>query len=253
MRPAQTLLAAAFLALVWLSFSFLALDLTDFFSPESMARMKAYIVAFFPPDLSSAYLASIAQGTLETLAISAIGTGLATVFGLLLALPAAGRFGPAARAVSRLLLNFLRAVPELVWAAIMVLAAGLGPFAGALALAAHTSGVLGRLFGETLENTPREPALALLHSGSPRVMAFLYGTFPGILPQCISYTIYRWEYNIRMAAILGFVGAGGLGQMLYFSLSLFQQQQALTVILAMLGLVIIVDAISAWMRGRYVK
>ncbi|MGH8756203.1 MAG: PhnE/PtxC family ABC transporter permease, partial [Burkholderiales bacterium] len=173
--------------------------------------------------------------------------------GLLLALPAAGRLGAVLRAIARFLLNFLRSVPELVWAAIMVLAAGLGPFAGTLALAAHTTGVLGRLFGETLENTPPEPALALLHSGSPRMAAFMYGTFPGIFPQLVAYTLYRWENNIRMATILGFVGAGGLGQMLYFSLSLFQQQQAFTVILAMLFLVTIVDAISAWLRGRYIE
>ncbi|HVS27691.1 MAG TPA: phosphonate ABC transporter, permease protein PhnE [Burkholderiales bacterium] len=235
------------------SFYFLALDLTHFFSAEALAQMLIYLASFFPPDLTRDYLTRIGQGTLETLAISAVGTGLAAMFGLVVALPASGRFGWAPRAVARFLLNFLRSVPELVWAALMVLAAGLGPFAGTLALAAHTTGVLGRLFGETLENTPPEPALALLHSGSPRVGAFFYGTFPGILPQLIAYTLYRWENNIRMATILGFVGAGGLGQMLYFSLSLFQQKQAFTVILAMLALVAVVDAASAWLRGRFVK
>ena len=91
----------------------------------------------------------------------------------------------------------------------MVLAAGLGPFAGCLALAVHTSGVLGRLFAETLENAPREPALALRESGSSATLAFLYGTLPVVLPQFLSYALYRWEYNIRIAAVLGFVGAGG--------------------------------------------
>jgi len=253
MRPLSTLLSIVFLALAVLSVQYLSLDLMRFFAPDSLKQMLAYIVSFFPPDLSYEYLSRIAQGTVETLAISAIGTGLAAIFGLLLALPAAGRLGPVLRAIARFFLNFLRSVPELVWAAIMVLAAGLGPFAGTLALAAHTTGVLGRLFGETLENTPPEPALALLHSGSPRMAAFMYGTFPGIFPQLIAYTLYRWENNIRMATILGFVGAGGLGQMLYFSLSLFQQQQAFTVILAMLILVAIVDAISAWLRGRYIE
>ncbi|MGH8753723.1 MAG: phosphonate ABC transporter, permease protein PhnE [Burkholderiales bacterium] len=253
MKPVQTLLVMVFLLFTALSFHYLSLDLMHFFLPESLAQMKNYIVSFFPPDLSHEYLTRIAQGTMETLAISAIGTGLAAFFGLLLALPAAGRLGLTLRGIARFFLNFLRSVPELVWAAIMVLAAGLGPFAGTLALAAHTTGVLGRLFGETLENTPPEPALALLHSGSPRMAAFVYGTFPGIFPQLVAYTLYRWENNIRMATILGFVGAGGLGQMLYFSLSLFQQKQAFTVILAMLVLVAIVDATSAWLRGRYVK
>ena len=253
MRPLSTFLSIVFLALAALSVQYLSLDLMRFFALDSLLQMRAYIVSFFPPDLSHEYLSRIAQGTMETLAISAIGTGLAAIFGLLLALPAAGRLGIVPRAIARFFLNFLRSVPELVWAAIMVLAAGLGPFAGTLALAAHTTGVLGRLFGETLENTPPEPALALLHSGSPRVAAFMYGTFPGIFPQLVAYTLYRWENNIRMATILGFVGAGGLGQMLYFSLSLFQQKQAFTVILAMLFLVAAVDAISAWLRGRYIN
>jgi phosphonate transport system permease protein len=135
----------------------------------------------------------------------------------------------------------------------MVMAAGLGPFAGTLALALHTAGVIGRLFAETLENTPPEPTQALRLSGARPVPAFLYGTMPNVTPQLVAYTLYRWEINIRMAAILGVVGAGGLGQILYVSLSLFQQQQALTVIIAMLVLVAVVDAASAWLRARLVN
>jgi phosphonate transport system permease protein len=133
----------------------------------------------------------------------------------------------------------------------MVIAAGLGPFAGTLALTWHTAGVIGRLFAETLENTPPDPARALQLSGGRALVAFLYGTLPSVMPQLVAYTLYRWEINIRMAAILGVVGAGGLGQMLYVSLSLFQQQQAATVILAMLVIVALVDAASAWLRQRY--
>jgi phosphonate transport system permease protein len=135
----------------------------------------------------------------------------------------------------------------------MVLAAGLGPFAGALALGAHTSGVLGRLFAEALENAPPAPALALVEAGAAPGVAFLYGTLPGVLPQLLSYTLYRWEINIRMAAILGFVGAGGLGQMLYFELSLLHQAQACTVIIAMLVLAAIVDASSAAIRNHLTR
>ncbi|MDF5895876.1 phosphonate ABC transporter, permease protein PhnE [Pseudomonas aeruginosa] len=192
-------------------------------------------------------------GLLETLAMSAIGTLLAALLGLLFALPAAGRFGVPAQSLARLLLNALRAVPELVWGALMVLAAGLGPNAGTLALALHTGGVLGRLFAEALENTPAQPAEALRLAGSGRLAAFAYGTLPGVWPQLVAYTLYRWENNIRMASVLGFVGAGGLGQMLYFSLSLFQQAQAATVILAMLILVLGVDSLSAWARQRWVS
>lgn len=253
MSPAHWVIVAALVGLAWGSFAYLSLDLGRLLEPEALAQMWKYVVSFFPPDLSPDYLARVGQGTLETIAISAIGTTLAALLGLLLALPAAGRFGLIARVATRLLLNFLRSIPELVWAALMVMAAGLGPFAGTLALALHTAGVIGRLFAETLENTPPEPAQALRISGSPPALAFLYGTMPNVVPQLVAYALYRWEINIRMAAILGVVGAGGLGQMLYFSLSLFHQQQALTVIIAMLLLVVIVDGASAWLRQRLVN
>ncbi len=139
-------------------------------------------------------------------------------------------------------------MPELVWATITALAVGLGPFAGALALALHTTGVLGRLYAEALDNAPPTPGNALRLAGAPGGFAFLYGTLPGAAPQLIAYTLYRWEMNIRMAAILGFVGAGGLGQLLYFELSLFHHAQASTVIIAMLLLSIAVDQASAWLR-----
>lgn len=253
MKPVHWLVVAVLIVVTWASFAFLSLDLGLLLTADARAQMWKYLVSFFPPDLSAEYLARIGHGTLETIAISAIGTALAAVLGLLLAPLAAGRFGVVARAVARLILNFLRSIPELVWAALMVMAAGLGPFSGTLALAVHTAGVIGRLFAETLENTPPEPTQALRLSGSRASLAFLYGTMPNVLPQLVAYSLYRWEINIRMAAILGVVGAGGLGQMLYFSLSLFQQRQALTVIIAMLVLVLIVDGASAWLRQRLVR
>ena len=125
------------------------------------------------------------------------------------------------------MLNFLRSVPELVWAALMVIAAGLGPFAGTLALALHTTGVLGRLFAEASRTRRRARALRCAKPAA-RARRRVRSTrrCRGVLPQCVAYALYRWEMNIRMAAVLGFVGAGGLGQMLYFELSLFQQAQA---------------------------
>lgn len=185
--------------------------------------------------------------------MSGLGTLLAMALGMLLALPAAGRFGWPLQSLARLLLNALRAIPELVWAALTVLAAGLGPNAGTLALALHTSGVLGRLFAEALENAPAEPAAAIRLQGGGQVAAFCFGTLPNLWPQLLAYSLYRWENNIRMASVLGFVGAGGLGQMLYTTLSLFQEAQASTVILAMLVLVLLVDAFSDLLRQRYVR
>jgi len=236
------------IAVVWASFAYLSLDLSRLFTLESGRTMLEFIGRFFPPDLSADFLRRIARGTFETLAISALGTLIAALAGVFLALPASGRLGPAFKLATRFLLNFLRSVPELVWAALMVMAAGLGPFAGTLALALHTSGVLGRLFAESLENAPPEPAAALLESGAAPSLVFAYATLPLIAPQLVAYSLYRWEMNIRMAAVLGFVGAGGLGQMLYYELSLLREPQACTVIIAMLALVAAVDAVSAWVR-----
>ena len=246
-------------ALLWIStivaalvasFGYLGMDLLGLFRGDSPEQMLSYAQSFFPPETSPDWLSKIARGALETLAISAIGTLLAALAGAALSLLAAGRIGRVAKSLSRLLLNALRSVPELVWAALMVLAAGLGPFAGTLAIALHTAGVLGRLFAEALENTPTEPAQALRDAGAGPVAAFCYGTLPNVMPQWIAYSLYRWENNIRMAAVLGFVGAGGLGQMLYVTLSLFQQPRAMTVILAMIVMVLLVDALSAWLRAR---
>jgi phosphonate transport system permease protein len=242
---------ALLLAAVVASFSWLKLDFVALFAGDGLQQMHSYAASFFPPDTSTNWLRQIFHGSLETLAISAIGTLLAALAGAALSLLAAGRLGTVAKLLARLLLNALRSIPELVWAALMVLAAGLGPFAGTLALALHTAGVLGRLFAEALENAPPGPTRALREAGAGPVVAFCYGTLPGVLAQWLSYTLYRWENNIRMAAVLGFVGAGGLGQMLYVTLSLFQQPRAASVILAMLVMVLLVDALSAWLRRRW--
>ena len=252
-RLANLALLLAIVVAVVASFAYLGLDLAALGDSANLGQMGAYAARFLQPDLSGSHLLAIARGALETLAMSALGTLLAALLGLLLALPAAGRFGLLAQSATRLLLNGLRAIPELVWAALMVLAAGLGPNAGTLALALHTAGVLGRLFAEALENTPTAPAEAIRLQGGSQLAAFCYGTLPNLWPQLLAYSLYRWENNIRMASVLGFVGAGGLGQMLYVSLSLFQEAQASTVILAMLALVFAVDALSGWTRQRWVR
>ena len=254
MKPGVTFggLAAIVLVLAAVagSFAYLDMPLGALFTGAAAGEAVAFVQRFFPPDLSADFLAKVGGAALETLAISLVSTLLAAIAGALLAMPAAGRQGRAVRRVARFVLNLLRSVPELVWAALMVLAAGLGPFAGTLALALHTTGVLGRLFAEALENAPPTPAEALAGSGTPAVAAFLYGTLPLVAPQWLAYSLYRWEMNIRMAAILGFVGAGGLGGLLYYSLSLFHEAQASTAILAMLAMAIAVDGASAWLRRK---
>jgi phosphonate transport system permease protein len=135
----------------------------------------------------------------------------------------------------------------------LVIAAGLGPFPGTLALAAHTTGVLGRLYADALENLPPAPSQALRDNGASAATVFLYAKLPQALPQFLSYSLYRWENNIRAAAVLGVVGAGGLGQLLYFHLSLFHFQQVATVLGAMLLLVGLVDGLSYWTRQRLTR
>ncbi len=243
-------LAAGVVAAAAASFAYLAVDYRQLFSDPSMHQMAKFVSEFFPPDLTPVFVAKAAWGALQTFAVAAVGTLLAVVFGAALALPAAGRFGLAARLAARLLLNYLRSVPELVWAALMVIAAGLGPFAGTLALALHTTGVLGRLYAESLENVVMAPERALRDAGSGRAAAFAYATLPLATAQGVAYALYRLEMNIRMAAVLGFVGAGGLGQLLYFHLSIFQQAQASTLLMAMFVLVFAVDSLSAFVRGR---
>ena len=242
------LLAAALAALVVASFASLPLTLAEFFTPQALATTTEFLTGFAPPELSAGFLRKCLGATAETLSMSALGTLLAVCGGLALALPAAGRFGRAARAGTRAWLNLLRSIPELVWASLLMVAAGLGPFAGTLALAAHTSGVLGRLFADALENAEPLPEQTLRTNGAARMASFFYATLPQILPQMLSYTLYRWENNIRAAAVLGVVGAGGLGQMLKYHLSLFQMQDAATVVICMLLLVATVDAISFTMR-----
>jgi phosphonate transport system permease protein len=240
-------LVAGVFALVAASFASLDLHLAAFASAEALAAMLRFGAEFVPPDLSPPFVRSVAVAAWETLAMSALGTLLAALAGVLLALPASRLHGEdraRGRGAARLLLNALRSVPELVWASMLLIAAGLGPFAGTLALAVHTSGVLGRLFAEAAENAPPGPAEALRAQGAGTVRVFLYATLPQVLPQLMSYTLYRWENNIRAAAVLGVVGAGGLGQLLYFHMGLFQMNKTATVLAAMLLLVALVDALS---------
>lgn len=244
-------LTAGILLLVLASFATLDLRLAQWASWDAWVRMGRFVGELLHPVTTPAFLARVGQATLETLAMSALGTLIAAVLGLLLALPAARTHAhdPArARGLARLLLNALRSVPELVWAALLLIAVGLGPFAGTLALGVHTAGVLGRLFAESLENAATEPAQALRLRGVGGVRVFLYATLPQVLPQLISYTLYRWENNIRAATVLGVVGAGGLGQMLAFHMGLFQMGETSTVLLAMLALVALVDGASYALR-----
>ena len=148
-------------------------------------------------------------------------------------------------------LNVLRSIPELIWALLLLVAFGLGPFTGTLALFFHTFGILGKLFIDIFKNIPKENKISLLISGNNKVKIFLYQTFPLIFPQLLSYTLYRWENNIRAASILGIVGAGGLGQLLYYNLSLFYYEKVATILIFILILIFFVDNLSFYIRKRF--
>ncbi|MBI4013920.1 MAG: phosphonate ABC transporter, permease protein PhnE [Candidatus Rokubacteria bacterium] len=245
-------------------------DLGTLASREALAQMWAYAVKLFPPDVSAPVLREAALGTVETFAISLCGTTLAVLIALPLALLATRtllfdgilyarealgwRRYPriALYAGAKALLNLLRTIPEIVWALIFVFAVGLGPFPGVLALGFHTGGVLGKLFGEVLEDVPTQPLETLQAGGAPRPAILLYGVLPQAIPQFLAYALYRWEVNIRAAAVLGFVGAGGLGQRIHIAISLFLDNQLLTLILAIYVMVTLVDALSGWLRRKVI-
>ena len=247
---------AGLLVLVGLSFYSLDLKWAQFFSSDAIAKMGKFVSELLSPDVRPKFVSKVFFAAIETLAMSAVGTLLAVALGLVLALPASRtqaadtKARAALRGATRLILNALRSIPELVWATLLLICAGLGPLAGTLALALHTAGVLGRLFAEAIENAPPDSAIALRVRGVGRVSVFLYATLPQVLPQLMSYTLYRWENNIRAAAVLGVVGAGGLGQMLSYHMSLFQMSETSTILIAMLILVALVDAISFFARRK---
>lgn len=242
---------AGLVVLTIASFWSLNLQWGAMFSADSARLMGKFIGELLTPDFSTVFVFKLWKAALETLAMSALGTLIAVLLGLLIALPASKTHesDPAYfKGLARLLLNMLRSIPELVWAALLLIAAGLGPFAGTLALGLHTAGVLGRLFAEAIENAPSGPGFALRVRGVGEARIFCYATLPQVLPQLMSYTLYRWENNIRAAAVLGVVGGGGLGQLLAFHMGLFQMSKTSTILIAMLVLVALVDIASYALR-----
>jgi phosphonate transport system permease protein len=262
------LLAAVVGFLVW-SYRGAEIDLSQLFSRDGLGQILVYLTKLVPPDFSPNVLREAWKGTIETFAISFMGTLLAVavalpiVFfasrnliysGLLYEMEPKQGWKRSARMIPYLaaksMLNILRTIPEMVWALIFVFLVGLGPFPGVLALGVHTGGVLGKLFGEVLEDVDSQPIESLQSTGASRLQILFYGILPQVLPQFVSYTLYRWEVNIRVAAVLGLVGAGGLGQRIHIAISLFLENQLLTLIIAIYILVTIVDYLSAYLRRK---
>lgn len=265
------LVSAGFIALVLWSYAGTQVNPVELLGGEGRKQMATYLGKLFPPDLSTKTVTGAGIGAVETFAISFLGSLLAVLIALPLAILTARtllyqgilyegrRLSPASKgfrigvyAMAKGTLNVLRTIPEVVWALIFVFLVGLGPFPGVLALGVHTGGVLGKLFGEVLEDVNPRPIEALAATGAGRFKILLYGILPQAFPQFLSYALYRWEVNIRAAAVLGFVGAGGLGQRIHIAISLFFENQLLTLILAVYVMVTLVDWLSSVLRRRLV-
>jgi phosphonate transport system permease protein len=178
------------------------------------------------------------------------------VFGVVLAFPlallAAANLTPARPLyiAARMLIGVTRVVPDLVWALLFVTAVGLGPFPGALALAVHSIGMLGRLFSETIEDMDMGPVEALTLTGAGRLQVFTHAVVPGVLPSLLGIGLYRFDENLRSSLVLGFVGAGGIGFSLLTAMNLFQYQTVSLLLIVTFVLVTGAERASAWLRGK---
>jgi phosphonate transport system permease protein len=231
------------------------------FDASNLKVMAGFLAGFLPPATSADFLGLLLRATLETLAMATAGIALALLLALPLAFVMTGalsisRIGPgnalwrgrAVRAMARAMLMGLRAIPEVVWALLLVHALGLGPAAGVLAIAITYGGMLGKVYAEILESTDTRPARALLEAGSGRLAALCYGLIPGASQELASYTVYRWECAVRASVVMGFVGAGGLGQLMDQSMKMLNGGEASSILLMFLLLVLVADALSAGLR-----
>jgi phosphonate transport system permease protein len=230
------------------------------FDAEAARVTGRFIASFVPPAHSPEFLWLVARETWRTVAMATAGITLALLLAVPLALLAAralsisavvGRMAPlpfALRQTVRVLLIVLRSVPELVWALAFVRVVGLGPAAGVLAIALTYGGMLGKVYAEILDSGELQVTQTLLRNGASRLQAFAYGLLPQNAAELTSYTVYRWECAIRSSVVLGFVGAGGLGQQLDSALKMFAGGEVITVLAVFVALVALADRLSAALR-----
>jgi len=218
---------------------------------EGLPFMWDFLGRMVPPDLS--VLANAVRGAVETIQIAVVGTAVAAVLALPLGFAAARNAAPPWLFYwARSLLNAFRAVDTLVYALFFVAAVGLGPFPGVLAVMVYTATVLAKLYSEAIEAIEPGPVEAVRATGATTMQVLRWGVLPQLVPQFLSFTLYRFETNIRAAAVLGFVGAGGIGFYIQTYLRLLNYPAAATVLLVLIGLVMIVDFASSRLRARLV-
>jgi len=218
---------------------------------EGLPYMWDFVRRMVPPDLS--VLGNAVRGAIETVQIAIVGTAVAAVLALPVGFAAARNAAPRWLFYSsRLLLNTFRAVDTLVYALFFVAAVGLGPFPGVLAVIVYTATVLAKLYSEAIEAIEPGPVEAVRATGATRLQVLRWGVLPQLAPQFLSFTLYRFETNIRAAAILGFVGAGGIGFYVQTYLRLLNYPAAASVLLVLVALVMVVDFASSRLRARLV-
>lgn len=253
--------AVTALVLSWPLFQLAGFHPAILVEPANLRVIGTFVRGFLPPSADADFLHELFAGTLQTLAIATAGIALALVIAVPLAVvatrslsvsaigPANGRWrGRTLRQAARTLMVLLRSVPEIVWALMFVRALSLGPAAGVLALAITYGGMLAKVYAEILEATDARPARALLQAGSGRIAALCFGLLPLAAEELVSYTVYRWECAVRAAVVMGFVGAGGLGQLMDQALKGFDPGQVSSISLVFAALVLLADAISLVLR-----
>ncbi|HYL97177.1 MAG TPA: phosphonate ABC transporter, permease protein PhnE [Terriglobales bacterium] len=260
----SALAALALLAVCW---RFAEIRPQVFFRPATAAAIWNFLTGLYPPDLSADFLRTVLRAVAQTIATAVVGTLLSIIFALPLGILATATLwkrgllaasddhfthavGALASRLARALLGFVRAVPALVWALLFVAAVGLGSLAGTLALTVAYSGVLGRVYSDVFEHVDLQPLEALQSTGATRMQIFLRGVWPQALPHLMAYTLYSFECCVRAAAVLGFVGAGGIGYEISVSMKLFEYGQVLTLLLVFIMLLTATDAASRYLRAR---
>ena len=215
------------------------------------SNMATYAADFFPPNFRQWRL--YVEEMVITLQIALWGTALAVITAVPMALLASSNIVPwwVYQPVRRLM-DACRAINEMVFAMLFVVAVGLGPFAGVLALWIHTSGILAKLFSEAVEAIDPQPVEGIRSTGASALHEIVYGVIPQVIPLWISFTLYRFESNIRSASVVGMVGAGGIGVVLWEIIRGFQYAETCAVMLIIIATVSVIDLVSARIRHYFV-
>lgn len=220
---------------------------------EGWQGMARFVADAFPPSLDwEAVILPGLKATLVTFWIGLLGTTLSILTALVLAVLASHTTTPhpVIHQAARSILSFFRAVPDIVCALIFVTAVGLGPFVGVLALICHNTGVMGKLWAESMEETDQGPQQALSTAGASRLQQIAHGSLPLVIPQFVGLLLYRFDVNVRSSLVLGLVGAGGIGLLINQAIKSFQFDAMLTHIIIVLVLIIVVDQASGWIRRK---